>query len=52
VFPLAADGDVAHGDPAEIGRARARACALIAQNRALVAPPRLCPGRDGSPPSP
>jgi hypothetical protein len=41
----------AHGDPAELARTRARACALIAQNRALVAPPRLCPGRDGTPPS-
>ena len=42
----------AKGDPAELDRARTRACALIAQNRALVAPPRLCPGRDGTPPSP
>jgi uncharacterized protein DUF1570 len=41
----------AHGDPAELDRTRTRACALIAQNRALVAPPRLCPGRDGTPPS-
>jgi hypothetical protein len=41
----------ANGDPAEIDRARTRACALIAQNRALVAPPRLCPHRDGTPPS-
>jgi len=42
----------ANGDPAELDRARTRACALIAQNRALVAPPRLCSGRNGSAPSP
>jgi len=31
------------GEPAELDRARGQACALIARNRALVAPPRLCP---------
>lgn len=41
----------ANGDPTELDRARTRACTLIAQNRALVAPPRLCPARDGTPPS-
>jgi hypothetical protein len=35
----------AHGDPSELEAARGRACALIARNRALVAPPRLCPTR-------
>jgi len=34
---------IADGDPSELDRARNQACALIAQNRALVAPPRLCP---------
>jgi len=33
----------AHADPSELDSARGRACALVAQNRALVAPPRLCP---------
>lgn len=31
------------GDPAELDRARGQACALLARNGALVAPPRLCP---------
>jgi hypothetical protein len=31
------------GDPSELDHARSEACALIARNRALVAPPRLCP---------
>ncbi len=38
------------GDPAELDHARGQACALIAGNRALVAPPRLCPPRVRAPP--
>lgn len=33
----------AHGDPSELDHARNQACELIARNRALVAPPQLCP---------
>jgi Protein of unknown function (DUF1570) len=32
------------GDPDELDRARQQACALLARNGALVAPPQLCPG--------
>ncbi|HEX3765654.1 MAG TPA: hypothetical protein VHW23_43460, partial [Kofleriaceae bacterium] len=35
----------AGAEPAELDRARGQACALIARNGALVAPPRLCPDR-------
>jgi hypothetical protein len=35
----------AQGDPSELEAARSRACGLIAQNRALEAPPQLCDGR-------
>ncbi len=38
------------GDPAELDHARGQACALLARNRALVAPPRLCPRRLRAPP--
>ena len=31
------------GDPAELDHSRGQACALLASNRAVVAPPRLCP---------
>jgi hypothetical protein len=33
----------AAGDPSELDRARNRACERIARNRALLAPPQLCP---------
>jgi hypothetical protein len=33
----------ARGDPAELQTAATKACALIAQNPAVVAPPKLCP---------
>jgi hypothetical protein len=35
--------DNGRGDPAELDHARSQACALLARNGALVAPPRLCP---------
>ena len=38
------------GDPAELDHARSQACGLLAHNRALVAPPRLCPPRLHAPP--
>jgi hypothetical protein len=31
------------GDPSELDHVRGQACTLLARNRALVAPPRLCP---------
>jgi hypothetical protein len=31
------------GEPSELDHARGQACALLARNRAVVAPPRLCP---------
>jgi len=40
---LAAVALVDGGDPAELDHARGQACALLASNRAVVAPPRLCP---------
>jgi hypothetical protein len=36
--------DDGRGDAGELEAARRRACGLLARNRALVAPPRLCPG--------
>jgi hypothetical protein len=42
--------DSGGGDRAELDHARSQACALVARNRALVAPPRLCPSRIRAPP--
>lgn len=38
------------GDPVELDHARSQACGLLARNRALVAPPRLCPPHAVAPP--
>jgi hypothetical protein len=35
----------AQGDPAEVEHGRGKACQLIEQNRAVIAPPWLCPPR-------
>lgn len=40
---LAAVALMGGGDPAALAHARDQACALLAGNRAVVAPPRLCP---------
>lgn len=42
---LAAVSLIDGGDPAELERDRGQACALLASNRAVVAPPRLCPAK-------
>ena len=38
-------------DPAEAAAAAAKACALIAENPALMAPPNLCPANPTAPPA-